>query len=55
VRIFVKVVRGPIPRVQEAITLRTAITMSVGIEGPIPCAQFVFLGKGTIHISTKKG
>jgi hypothetical protein len=45
VRIFAKVVRGPIPWVQKAITLRTAITMSAGIEGPISCVQFVFLGK----------
>jgi hypothetical protein len=44
VRIFAKVVRGPIPRVQKAITLRTAITISAGIEAPIPCVQFVFLG-----------
>jgi hypothetical protein len=36
VRIFAKVVRRPIPRVQKAITLRTAITMSVGVEAPIP-------------------
>jgi hypothetical protein len=44
VRIFAKVVRGPIPRVQKAITLRTAIAMSASIGGPIPCVQFVFLG-----------
>jgi hypothetical protein len=43
VRIFAKVVRGPIPRAQKAITLQTAITMSAGIEWPIPCVQFVFL------------
>jgi hypothetical protein len=42
VRNFAKVVRGPIPQTQKAITLRTAITMSAGIEGP--CVQFVFLG-----------